>query len=130
MPDWAVGVLPNGAEFRLEIAASDEERARGYMFREVVGPREGMLFLFTESSRHGFWMKNCRVSLDILWLDENFHIVHIEPSVPPCPEEGECPSVVPFRAGKYVVEFAAGTSAAEELKTGDRIVILADGELP
>ena len=42
--DWAVAVFPSGAEFNLELARTEQERARGYMFRERVGPGEGMLF--------------------------------------------------------------------------------------
>jgi hypothetical protein len=45
-PQWAVAVFPSGTEFDLEIAADPMTRARGYMERERVGPREGMLFIF------------------------------------------------------------------------------------
>ena len=49
--EWAVAVFPSGAEFSLEIAADDDTRALGYMFRDKVGPREGMLFLFETADR-------------------------------------------------------------------------------
>ena len=126
---WAVAVFPSGAEFSLEIAESDAERARGYMFREKVGPTEGMLFLFESPGRHSFWMKNCRVDLDLIWLDAAFRVVHIERDVPPCPAEGECPSIVPFQRGSYVLEVAGGVSAKHELKVGDELVILAEPAL-
>jgi uncharacterized membrane protein (UPF0127 family) len=124
VPEWAVAVLPGGAEFMLEVARDDASRARGYMFRETVGPREGMLFVFDETGRHSFWMKNCKVPLDILWLDAEHRVVHIADSLPPCPAEGECPDVVPPVPARYVLEFAAGTARAQHLKTGDAVVVL------
>lgn len=123
---WAVAVWPSGKEFSLEIADTDEARARGYMFREKVGPDEGMLFVFDRAAPHGFWMRNCKVSLDIIWLDANFRVAHIAPDVPPCADDEECPSVYPMRPGRYVLEVAGGTAAREGLEVGQRIDVLAE----
>jgi uncharacterized membrane protein (UPF0127 family) len=128
-PKWAVGVLPSGHEFSLEVAADDASRGRGYMGRESVGRREGMLFIFDASDRHSFWMKNCKVALDIVWLDSEERVVWIESDRKPCPADGDCPSIVPAAPARYVVEFAAGTVAAESLKLGDALVVLSDPPL-
>jgi uncharacterized membrane protein (UPF0127 family) len=129
-PRWAVAVLPSGAEFTLEIASDPAARARGYMGREAVGSHEGMLFVFEEAGRHAFWMKDCRVRLDIVWLDATLRVVDVARDRPPCPGGGECPEVVPLEAAKYVLEFAGGTARREGLKTGDRVVVLAEPPLP
>ena len=128
-PRWAVAVLPSGHEFSLEVAADEPTRERGYMGRASVGPREGMIFVFDEDGRHSFWMKDCKVALDMVWLDANERIVWIEPNRVPCPANGECPSIVPAVSARYVVEFAAGTAAAESLKAGDALVVLSDPPL-
>ena len=128
-PRWAVAVLPSGHQYSLEVAADASSRARGYMGRAVVGPREGMLFVFEEDARHSFWMKNCKVALDIVWLDANARVVWVEANRAPCPTEGECPSIVPADTARYVVEFAAGTAAAESVKPGDTFVVLSDPPL-
>jgi len=125
----ATAIFPSGAEFRLEVAADSESRRLGYMYREQIGPREGMLFLFEETAPHGFWMKNCKVSLDLIWLDEAFRIVQIAYDQPPCPEEGECPVLVPLKAARYVVEIAGGTAEREGLEAGNRLVILTEPPL-
>ena len=125
-PQWAVAVLPSGAEFSLEVAADAASREKGYMFRDRVGEREGMIFVFEEPDRHAFWMKNCRVSLDILWLDAAFRVVDIAHDRKPCPERGECPSVQPLEPARYVLEFAGGTAKREKLKRGDAVVVLAE----
>ena len=121
---WAVAVLPSGHEFSLEIAADPASRERGYMGRERVGAREGMLFVFDDDATHPFWMKNCKVALDMVWLDRSRRVVWIASDRKPCPETGECPSVVPEAPARYVLEFAAGTVAAERLREGDDVVIL------
>jgi uncharacterized membrane protein (UPF0127 family) len=122
-PRWAAAVLPDGTSFTLEIADTEAARARGYMEREV-GPREGMLFVFEQPGRHSFWMKNCRVPLDILWLDGAFRIVHVAADQPPCPADGPCPSIVPMRPARYTLEFAAGTARAHGLRPGARVDVL------
>ena len=128
-PDWAVAVFPSGAEFSLEIAATPEARAMGYMFRERIGAGEGMLFLFDTPERHGFWMKNCRVSLDIIWLSESLQVLEIAHKRPPCPEDGECLTIQPMRPAKYVLEVAGGTALRESLEAGQHVVILAEPAL-
>jgi uncharacterized membrane protein (UPF0127 family) len=69
-------------------------------------------------------MKNCKVSLDVLWLDADHRILHIEHGLPPCPDEGDCPGTAPLLPSRYVIEFAAGTAKAQGLKVGDPIVLL------
>ncbi len=128
-PEWAVAVFPSGAEFGLEIAADAESRRRGYMFREHVGAAEGMLFLFETSVRHGIWMKNCRVPLDIIWLDEGLRVVDIAADSQPCPAQGECLARQPIAAARYVLEVAGGTARREGLERGDVIVVLSEPEL-
>ena len=129
MPRWAVAVLPSGHEFALEVAADDVSRARGYMGRDVVGSREGMLFVFEMDDRHSFWMKDCKVALDMVWLDANERVVWIEADRKPCPATGDCPSILPPSPARYVVEFAAGTAKAERLKPGDAVVVLSSPPL-
>ena len=114
-------VLPSGRLLQVEIADTDEKRARGYMFRERISDTEGMIFLMGELGLHPFWMKNCKVGLDILWLDESWKVVHIERKVPPCLKD-PCPGYVPMQASLYVLEIQEGLSGREGMKLGDRII--------
>lgn len=75
-------------------------------------------------------MKNCKVALDLVWLDEDFKVVHIAHDQEPCPEQGECPKIFPMKSGRYVLEVVGGTARREKLQVGDRIVILSEGSLP
>ena len=128
-PRWAVAVLPSGHEFALEVAADDLARQRGYMGREKIGPRDGMIFVFDDNGRHSFWMKDCKVALDMVWLDVNLRVVWTAVNRTPCPANGECPSIAPPFPARYVLEFAAGTVTAESLHAGDAVVVLSDPPL-
>ena len=120
----AVAVLPNGSSFTLEVADDPESRRVGYMDRDAVGPAAGMLFVFEEDAVHSMWMKNCKVGLDMVWLDAAHRVVEIAADRKPCPPEGECPSIIPTATSRYVLEFAAGTAARESLRVGETITVL------
>jgi len=126
---WAIAVFPSGDEFTLELAADDASRERGYMFREKVEPGEGMLFVFDEPGSHGFWMKNCRTALDIIWLDGDFRVVDIAHDRKPCPPQGDCLTVFPMRAAHYVLEVAGGTARRAGLERGHRVTVIAEPAL-
>jgi uncharacterized protein len=114
--------FPDGHAFKLEIARTPAEMARGYMYRDKVGRREGMLFLFPDSDFHSFWMKNCRIPLDIIWMDQALRVVHVEPMVPPCRAD-PCPGYMPMMKARYVLEVRAGMSESAGLRIGDTIRI-------
>lgn len=112
--------LPDGAAITAELAVTDAERARGLMFREGINPDQGMLFVFAEEGVHSFWMKNTKIALDMLWLDRDRRVIHIEEDVPPCLED-PCPSYGPGRPALFVLELKAGSARAHGLKPADRI---------
>src|SRR5499427_4086788 len=49
--------------FAVELAVTDEERARGLMFRRSVPESYGMLFDFKRDQEVTMWMRNTYVSL-------------------------------------------------------------------
>lgn len=112
--------FPDGSAITVELAMTDEERARGLMFRERIRPDEGMLFVFDEEELHSFWMKNTLVPLDILWLGRDRRIVHIASDVPPCKAD-PCPTYGPAVPAAYVLELKAGEALARGIKLGDRL---------
>ncbi len=110
--------LPNGKIITAELAVTDEERARGLMFRKKIPEDYGMLFIFEREEKHGFWMKNTLIYLDIIWLDGNKRIVHVEENVPPCEKE-PCEVYYPSKPARYVLELKGGKGKRENLKLGD-----------
>lgn len=113
-------LFPGGRSVTAELAVTDDERARGLMFRDNVLPGQGMLFVFEEEDLHAFWMKNTLVSLDILWLGGDRRIIHIAKNVPPCAAE-PCPSYGPETPALFVLELKAGQADILGLKLQDRL---------
>ncbi|UAB79638.1 DUF192 domain-containing protein [Erythrobacter sp. SCSIO 43205] len=68
--------------FKTELAASQQEQARGMMFRNEMGDDEGMLFPSYSPQFRSFWMKNTPLPLDIIFIGPNKRITNIEAGVP------------------------------------------------
>ncbi len=114
--------FPGGRTFLAEIADTPPRWGRGYMFRRDIGDADAMIFVFPESDVHPFWMKNTLVALDMIWMDEAFKVLYIEPSAPPCKAD-PCPSYGPPRRARYVLEVRGGIAAKERLVPGDALKI-------
>ena len=113
-------VFPDNFAVKVEIAADDETRAQGLMYRDQLANDRGMIFLFAQSGDYPFWMKNTLIPLDMIWIDEQKKIVHVAHGVPPCKAD-PCPSVPPGAPAKYVLEVAAGVAARHNLANGQTL---------
>lgn len=108
-------------ELNLEVVATNETRTQGLSGREVLKQNTGMLFVFDESGTYGFWMKDMRFPLDIIWLDEQGVVVHIEYNVAP----ETYPSVLtPNEKALYVLEVNAGVASESHIEKGTRLDIV------
>jgi len=112
--------FPDESSVTAELAETPEQRQLGLMFRERINPDQGMLLVFEEEDYIGIWMKNVNFPLDLLWLDQEKRIVHIECDVPPC-QDDPCPSYSPQIPGMYVLELKAGSVKDHGLKLYDRL---------
>jgi uncharacterized membrane protein (UPF0127 family) len=119
-PDVIPLTLPSGKVLQVEVMVKDEDRAMGLMFRPSLAPDRGMLFLFEASDFHGIWMKNCKFPIDILWLDADRKIVHVQEGAPPCVKE-PCPVYSPLRRATYVVELGSGQARREKATVGETV---------
>jgi len=104
-------IMIDDIELTVQLADTEHRRADGLMFQEELPYDEGMLFIFDNSEKRTFWMSNMLFSLDIIWIDSQRNVVHIDNSVPPCDttETKACPR---YDSGgkevKYVLEVTAG----------------------
>lgn len=63
------------------------------MYREFLPDNRGMLFEFDPARPVSFWMKNCLINLDMIFLREGV-VQAIAHDVPPC-ENDPCPTYGP-----------------------------------
>jgi uncharacterized membrane protein (UPF0127 family) len=108
-------------EVKVDLALSEIEKNKGLGGRESLLEDEGMLFVFDETGKYSFWMKDMKFAIDIIWIGENKEIIYIKKNATPesYPESFEPEN--PTRDTKYVLEVSAGFSEKNNLKIGDKI---------
>ena len=106
----------NGINVTMAIASTDEQRIRGLSVIEKMNENEGMLFLFDKPSKQGFWMNKMNFPIDIIWLDSNNKVVHIEKQLEPCKLFLACPVYNPEVDSLYVIELRAGFADDHSIK--------------
>ncbi|HEX55521.1 MAG: hypothetical protein DRO90_01405 [Candidatus Altiarchaeales archaeon] len=104
-----------------EVVSTPEEMARGLMYRKRLEENRGMLFIFKEEGRYGFWMKNMNFPLDIIWISRNKTVAHIEVNLPPCKSDS-CPIYVPDKKALYVLEVNANFSIRNNISIGSTVL--------
>lgn len=103
--------------FIVEIARSEEEQARGLMFRTELAPNKGMIFPFKAPRPANFWMKNTQISLDIIFVRSDGSIETIAAETTPYSLDG-----VPSNGPVWMVlELVGGRAAQLGLKPGDSV---------
>ena len=101
---------------RAELAANNDTRMRGLMFRKSLEPNQGMLFVFDETTKHCMWMKNTLIPLSVAFIAADGEIVNIA-DMTPHDETTHCS----IRPVPYALEMDRGWFATRGLKAGTRI---------
>lgn len=113
----------NGNKLKVEIADSESKRNKGLSGRNSLGGDEGMLFVYSKSASHPFWMKGMKISLDFVWINAD-KIVDVIPGVPP-PDLGTKDADLPIYSSKLdtdkILEVNAGVVQRLNIKVGDSI---------
>ena len=109
--------------FLSEVAATDQEKAKGLMYRQSLPKDRCMFFVYSADGDHAIWMKNCLIAIDVAWVDAEGRVVETVEHIPPCsPMRGDdCPSYGGSVPARHFIEFAAGTFKRLGLKKGDRL---------
>jgi len=114
----------SGSEINVEIAKTKEERSIGLSKRESLDQNSGMLFVFDGKSSPSFWMKDTKISLDIIWIKDG-KITKIEKNVKPEIGKNDSELTIYPAPGNtdYVLEVNAGYCLKNNIKIGDSITI-------
>lgn len=119
-------------EFVLEIAADDQARFMGLSGRQSIDANSGMLFVYPRAEIRSFYMRDCPIPIDILFLDDAGAIVSMytmQPEAPRAASESASAYAERLRyyssraKAQYVIELPAGTIARLGLEQADRLAI-------
>ncbi|WP_219893871.1 DUF192 domain-containing protein [Aquisediminimonas profunda] len=95
-------------KFRVEVARTEDEQARGLMFRQSLPEDGGMIFPMSPPRFASFWMKNTVIPLDMIFIRTDGTIARIAADTIPY-------SLEPVTSGEpvaAVLELAGGKAAA------------------
>jgi uncharacterized membrane protein (UPF0127 family) len=114
--------LPDGFHVTAEIEATPADMERGMMFRTELAENHGMLFVHVQPGKYPYWMANCKIPLDIIWMNPDHQVVEISANTPPCPAGGkDCPTYGGHSDASWVLELAGGAAAKHQVLEGSRI---------
>jgi uncharacterized protein len=102
--------------FAAEVAATQEEQARGLMFRTQLGPDEAMIFP-RQGDVASFWMKNTPLPLDIIFIGQDRKIINIAAETTPYSLD----SVSALGPTSAVLEIPGGRAAELGIGPGDTV---------
>lgn len=102
--------------FAAEVAATQEEQARGLMFRTQLGPDEAMIFP-RQGDVASFWMKNTPLPLDIIFIGQDRKIINIAAQTTPYSLD----SVSALGPTSAVLEIPGGRAAELGIGPGDAV---------
>lgn len=103
--------------FKVEVAGTEEEQAKGLMFRTEMGADEGMIFPMDPPRGASFWMRNTVIPLDLIFVGPDGRISNIAANAIPY-NETPLTSVGPVKA---VLELNGGRAAQLGIVAGDRV---------
>lgn len=123
-PESGLAVIPlsvvhqgQAHAFRVEVARTSMEQAKGLMFRTAMGADEGMIFPMDPPRDASFWMRNTVIPLDIIFIGADRRILNIAADAVPY-SETPLPSAGPVSA---VLELNGGRAAQLGIGPGDKV---------
>ena len=106
--------LLNNHQFFGKVAKTKKDIRNGMMFKTFNTPHNAMIFMM-DNGKHCFWMKNCIIPLDIVFI-KNKKVVKIHSNCQPCVSL-KCDSYCGH--GDMVIEFEGGTCMDKNIIEGD-----------
>lgn len=124
-----------GQDFELEVVTTEAAIQRGLGGRESIPRNSGMLFVFPQAEKKRFWMKDCIVDIDIMFLSKLGRItaIHEMASEPPRGEnetqadyERRLKGYSSIATAQFAIELQSGRIAELGLKPGQKIPLPID----
>ena len=109
----------------IEIARTMEARSQGLGLRKSLPEDAGMLFVFEEDAKWGFWMRNTLIPLSVGFIDKNWQLLEIlDMRVADDPLNGPWPTYAPTAAYRYALEVNQGFFQRKGIIPGARLELI------
>ena len=106
----------NGNKFKVKPVFTEKDTSTGMMGKKFSSSFNGMLFIM-EPGQHCFWMKNCIIPMDIIFIDNN-NITKIHHNCTPCISD-DCENYC--GEGDLVLEVEGNACKKLNISEGDRL---------
>lgn len=93
--------------YKCQVAKNEEDRRKGLQGIEHLPPDEGMLFVWDEEGTREMWMKDTKIPLDQIAINDDDEVVLVYTAQP------EDETLVPFINAKYILEVNANSGIVE-----------------
>jgi uncharacterized membrane protein (UPF0127 family) len=114
--------LPDGFAVTAEVVVTEPDMERGMMYRTELPSGHGMLFGHSQPGRYAYWMANCKIPLDIVWMDSSHRVVEISANTPPCPSgDKDCPTYGGHAVASFALEIGSGEAAKHQVTVGSTL---------
>ena len=110
-----------GKVLNVYLAETPLEKEVGLSAFGSISNDQGMLFVYDSAQKPGFWMKDMKFSIDIIWTN-NFEVIGITKNLP-VEKSKELTKYYPNIDIDRALEVNAGWSEKNKIKIGDRIEI-------
>ena len=114
-------VTVGGVNLITSLSTTPDSQSKGLAIKDSLNENEGMLFIFEIPQKYSFWMKDMKFPIDIIWINSDGKIVHIEKNLPPCVFLLPCPSYTPNDDSLYVLEVVSNFTNKFDINVGDAV---------
>lgn len=115
-PQQKMTVFLGEKAFLVDVAQTERDLIKGLSDRNSLALDEGMLFVFNNPQKYGFWMRDMNFPLDIVWISDDYQIVHIEKSL----ATSTYPTIFyPKSPARYILEISSGQVDQLKINIGD-----------
>lgn len=110
-------IIINNNKYTVKPVMTNKDIAKGMMNKKFDNEFDGMLFMMEDDS-HSFWMKNCIIPLDIIFIKNN-KISNIHHNCKPC-NTSHCERYK--GSGDMVLEIPGGQCKEYDINEGDEVI--------
>ncbi|MFH1361619.1 MAG: DUF192 domain-containing protein [bacterium] len=104
--------------YKLEVAKTLEEKAKGLSGRKSLAKDQGMIFVFETTNYHSFWMKDMHFPLDFIWIKGN-KVVDLTENV-----MLQAEAFTGRRPHDKIIELNAGEIKKSQIQIGDSVYLI------